>query len=448
MIEADRLLEIAEDGVRRTLDLGADAAEVFAAGTRSVDVDLQKGDIHTATTSEEATFGIRVLRNGGMGFATVNGRDRLQQACEEAVAMAAMVPPDPHNGLREPDTPDPWEEEVDPGIRDLDVSALVDVAEAMLARVREKDSRVRVDSGGVGARVGAKALATSTGIRLAESGSAAGGSLFGMAVDGEEVGSFDVEGHQVTHLDGLRPCLDAAVDRFVTKTTGALGAGPGESFRGTVVFSPEVVAGFVLGNLTSILSGKAVRTGRSPLGDRLGRAVASTALTLKDDPRRPRGPASTGFDREGTTTRRMALLERGVLKAFLYDVYEGRAAGAASTGHALGGASGPPSIGPRNLVLEAGEIPLATLCGEAGRVVVVTRFSGSANPVTGEFSGVVKGGFLIREGERSPIRETMISGNLYDVLKSVSGVSREVRDVGGTSQVPALRVEDVSVTAA
>jgi PmbA protein len=81
------------------------------------------------------------------------------------------------------------------------------------------------------------------------------------------------------------------------------------------------------------------------------------------------------------------------------------------------------------------------------RGVVVTRFSGSTNAATGDFSGVVKGGFLIRDGEQHPIDETTIAGNLYDCLKQISGISKETRRIQGTVEVPWIRVDDVSITA-
>jgi PmbA protein len=79
--------------------------------------------------------------------------------------------------------------------------------------------------------------------------------------------------------------------------------------------------------------------------------------------------------------------------------------------------------------------------------IVVTRFSGSTNAATGDFSGVVKGGFLIRDGEQSPIDETTLAGNLYDCLKSISGISQETRRIQGTTEVPWIRIDDVSITA-
>lgn len=447
MIAPEELLAHCEKGIRSAVERGADQAEVCGGAIDGAEVELQKDDLHTAATESEVSFGIRVFKGGSLGFATVNGADRIDEACAEALAMAAAAPPDPRNGLAEPREVKPLDRAPDPAIADLDVSRLVKTAAGMLDAVKGRDPRVRIDSGGAGASRTVRAIATSTGIRLAESGATASAYLFGMAVDGDDVGSFATEGTAVLQAAELESEVERVIERFVTQCTDALGARKGETFRGTVILAPEVVGSFVLGNLLSVLSAQAVRTGKSPLAKRVGEAIAAPGFTLIDDPRLPEGVAGAAFDREGTPTRRTPIVTAGVLDGFLYDVYEARAAGVEPTGHARGGASTLPSIGTSNRLVEPGETPLADLCAEPERAVLVNRFSGSSNPITGEFSGVVKGGSLLSRGARTSIHETLIAGNLYDLLQRISGLSVERRCLQGRAWLPTLRVEDVSITA-
>jgi PmbA protein len=142
----------------------------------------------------------------------------------------------------------------------------------------------------------------------------------------------------------------------------------------------------------------------------------------------------------------MPLVEDGVLQGFMYDGRESRAAGVRSTGHAQGGATSLPRVGPGALVLAPGGVPRDEL-ERMDRGVIVTRFSGSTDPVSGDFSGVVKGGFLVEGGERRPIHETTIAGNLWTCLENVSARSDEAAVHYGSRAYPALRVEDVSITA-
>ncbi len=446
-MNVEALKDIATDGVARALHAGADEAEVFVQFDREAGVDLQKDDVHTATTSEETIIGVRVFRGGALGFASVNGTEHLDLACREAVALARVSPVDPANGLGDPRPLPMLAEPVDQRLAEFDVEALVDIASRVLARIAAADPRVRVDSGAVSAGLSGRAVASSRGVLAADLQAAAGLGLFGMAVSGDDVGSFDTEGHRVRGAAELEAEFLAAADRFVIKTLGALDARKGESFRGTVILTPEVVRDFVLGNLLAVLDAKAVRNGKSPYADKIGSAIAASSLTLRDDPHRPRAARTAAFDREGMPTAPLTILDRGVLGGFLADVHEARARGVPPPGHARGGAGTLPSIGPSNLTLAPGEIPFSKLCCDPARAVLVSRFSGACNPVTGEFSGVVKGGFLLRQGERRPLKETLIAGNLHTLLLSVSGLSKEVRNLSGHSLLPALRVEDISVTA-
>jgi PmbA protein len=60
---------------------------------------------------------------------------------------------------------------------------------------------------------------------------------------------------------------------------------------------------------------------------------------------------------------------------------------------------------------------------------------------SGDFSGVIKNSFVIRDGEAgAALSETMISGNVAQMLRDVSAVSAERIDTGSWV-LPWLRVE-------
>jgi PmbA protein len=192
-----------------------------------------------------------------------------------------------------------------------------------------------------------------------------------------------------------------------------------------------------------------VRTGKSRLRDRIDQPIAADAFELVDDGSLAGRPGSGSFDREGVAPRSLPLIERGVLRSFLYNTREARAAGRErSTGHASGGSRNPPGIGPSNLLVAAGPLAEAQLVAEVERGILLNRFSGNTDPVSGDFSGVAKGSYLIERGtEPVPIQETLISGNLFELLEALSGVARERRWIDGSVLAPALRLEGVSVTA-
>ena len=444
--EAEGLLARCRQAVDAAQKAGAGQAEVFASRARETEVSVEKNDLNMVRVVDETTLGLRVLVDGKVGFATTNRVDDLQALVDEALAVARSGEPDPYAGLPEPQALPEVAPELDQGLAELEPEALVAMTVELMREARARDSRLTVDSGAISLEHEARAIASSTGISGTWRASGASGYLMGMAIDGDEVGSFAYDGDAVQDLASLRPALSSAFERFVDKAVGALGAGKGESFRGTVFLPADVVGGFFLDTLVGVLKADGVRKGRSPMAGRLGELIASPLITLVEGGAGLDGYPLAPFDREGLPRRRTPLVEAGVLKSFLYDSYEARAAGAASTGNALGGAASLPTLGAACVELAAGDTPAAELA-TMDRGVIVTRFSGTHDGVSGDFSGVVKGGFLVVDGERRPIKETTISGNVYDALKQVSGVSSERTTFYGTRCYPSLRLEDLSVTA-
>lgn len=451
LMETSELIERGQVLVEAARKAGADQAEAALAWSSSVETTVENGDVHSVETNEETTFGLRVLVGERLGFVTANDTDPavLAERAAEAVAQARVTPPDPFLGLPEAAEIHPVAGLVDPAVEALTAAYTTEKALALIDRVRSRDERIRIDSGSVAASVSRSALVSSRGIAVAESDTFLSSSLFGMAVDGEDVASFDYDGESTRTCRDFEAGYLAAADRFVDKCLAGLGAGPGRSYRGTILLSPDAVAELLLPTFLGAIAADAVRKDRSRLAGRLGEEIGASCLTLREDGSRPGGVASSAFDREGQPVVPHVLLDRGQLPMFLFNHYEARAAGggARSTGHASGGVSTLPSIGTSYLEIDAGETAAADLVSDKEVAIHVGRFSGSTNGVTGDFSGVVKGSHLIEGGSRRPIREVLIAGNVFDMLAAVTAVSKERRLLSGSALLPTLRVEGISVTA-
>jgi PmbA protein len=430
---------------------GADHAEAAAAWERTAETHIENGSVHTVQSGEETMYGLRVIVGTSQGFVTANDLEPalLAERAAEAVAQARVNPSDPYFGFPAPAPITPVEGIYDAAVEGVGSTEVTTLAADMLAHIRELDSRVRVDSGSVSSAVTARALASTTGVSASESSSGLDASAFGMAVDGDDVASFDYDSAVSRHWHGFDVATMEASRRFVEKCRAGLGAGKGESFRGPVVLSPDAVAEFLLPTLIGAMCADSVRKGRSPLASKVAQSVASSLLTIREDGRVPGGPSSSAFDREGMPVRKRELVSGGVLQGFLFNHYEARAAGgeARSTGNASGGVSSLPMVGPHWLEIDAGDRAMNELVASGERAIWVGRYSGSTNPVTGDFSGVVKNGFFVQGGERRPVREVLIAGNVFELLLRISAISRERQDISGSALLPAIRAEDISITA-
>ena len=105
-----------------------------------------------------------------------------------------------------------------------------------------------------------------------------------------------------------------------------------------------------------------------------------------------------------------------------------------------------PGIGPTRLLVAPGKASLEELLREAGEGLYVGRFSGSVDEVSGDFSGVAKCSFRVRNGALAePLKETMVAGNAFAVLKALRGLTTQRKRLPGLL-LPHALVDGVDVS--
>ena len=197
-------------------------------------------------------------------------------------------------------------------------------------------------------------------------------------------------------------------------------------------------------------SGRAVLDGASPLKDRLGEEVFDPRLTLWDDATLPYRPGSCPCDGEGVPSQRIPLVSQGVVANFLYDLPTAALAGKKSTGSGRRMGDRLPAPGISSLVIEEGRGQFEDMVGDVKEGLVVEQLMGGTqgNLLNGDFSGNVLLGYKVERGNISGrVKDTMISGNVYQVLKEIIAIGSEARWVDGIFRVPHLYCPRLSVAA-
>ncbi|MFW9909207.1 MAG: metallopeptidase TldD-related protein, partial [Candidatus Thorarchaeota archaeon] len=186
------------------------------------------------------------------------------------------------------------------------------------------------------------------------------------------------------------------------------------------------------------------------LQDKIGESVAIEDFSLIDNGTLPGGIFSRSFDREGVPSQLLRIVDSGVFKGVLHSAFTSKKVGLSSTGNASGGFRVSPSISGTNLEVQPGNMTLDEMIHEVRHGVYIQRISAAPDYTTGNFSGVVKGGRLIKDGEiRSTLKEITAVGNIFDSLKAISGMTKErkhLRDMSarlGVWLVPFIKVENI-----
>jgi PmbA protein len=210
-----------------------------------------------------------------------------------------------------------------------------------------------------------------------------------------------------------------------------------------VVFDPRVAGGIVR-HLASAISGPAVARGTTFLKDKLGLRIFPSGVTIVDDPLRPGGLRSRGFDAEGIAAARRKLIDDGVLTTWLLDCAAARQLGLETTGHAVRGVSSPPAPAPSNAWLEPGAASPQDLISDIKEGVYIIEMLGMGiNQVTGDYSRGAAG-FWIENGTLGwPVSEITIAGNLTDMFGHLTPANDLEFRYG--IDAPTLRIDGMTV---
>jgi PmbA protein len=188
--------------------------------------------------------------------------------------------------------------------------------------------------------------------------------------------------------------------------------------------------------------------GASPLVGRLGELIFDKRISIWDDATLNYRPASRPCDDEGMPSQRTALIEGGVVVNFLYDLQTAAIAGATSTGNGSRSRGGMPTPSVSALVIEDGETSFLEMVRDIkeGLVVEMLIGAGQGNVLGGEFSGNVLLGYKVESGEIvGRVKDTMVSGNIYNALKGLAAVGSESQWVNGALRLPPLYLSSLAV---
>lgn len=169
--------------------------------------------------------------------------------------------------------------------------------------------------------------------------------------------------------------------------------------------------------------------GLSVFSDKKGTRVASEAVTVIDDATLAQKRGSFRVDDEGTPSQRTVLVEKGILKGYLYDRLTAMKDGAASTGNGRRESYQHRPL-PRmtNTFIAPGDSSPDEIIRSLDRGLLVEKMGGGqVNTVNGDFVFDIQEGFLIENGcKAEPVRGATLTGNGPRILQSIDMVGNDL----------------------
>ena len=436
-------------GKERALEQGAtllrlvegDAAEIVLKRQDACLTRYANSTIHQNVSHEDVTLSLRVVVDGGEGWAECNQLDersvsqaaavaRQQASANRGSGEVIMAGPQTHAC-----TPSHHASTIafDPRQRAQAVAAICQAAQKFGFSA----------AGTVGRDVAETVMMNSKGLAAYQLVSEAD---IMAIVSGDEGSGFSRASSRDAALLDPQALGEEAVHRC------RLNHKPQELPSGSY---PVVLAPYATADLVMVLSAMAlgageVQQGSSFMATSQGERVFHPQVTLWDDGLDMRGLPLL-FDSEGVAKQRVELIAQGRPVSPVHDLTTGERAGTPSTGHASFRGAGSPFAA--NLFLADGEGNLDSLVSQLDRGVLITRFHYLAmvHPGQTRWSGMTRDGTFLIEGGRiaKALRNLRFDDRIVDQLAGevhLGGDVRTVKGFPGCAHVPSMLLERFNFT--
>ena len=425
-----------------TLRSRADQVEVVDVASESTQVGFEANRLKSSQIEGTKGIAVRVVVDGRLGFAASSDMSALDKLVTNALESAAygdeiaIAFPGPQVA--------PEVLTYDRVIADLPIPRLVEIGQQVIDHILaiEPDAQLNINLERGVQRV---SIRNQAGADVSFERSPLSMVVEVSRVKGDDVLlMFDIQGTTVWDEDYM-----AFVRRLGRKLELAKHNATIQSGRMPVLFAPT--GALVLGlPLMLGVNGKNVYTGISPIRDKVGDKLFDGKLTLVDDATIDGKFESASHDDEGVAHRRNVIIEKGVLRGFLYDLKTAVQSGVESTGNASRGLFSPPSPSPTNLIFQTGDTPIDDIIASIDEGLLVDNVLGlgQGNVISGAFSNSLSLAFKIEKGEIvGRVKDVSIAGNIYELLREIAAVSQESEWVYNSFSLPYLLLPDVNVVA-
>lgn len=419
----------------------AEAAEVFRVTAEETPVQFEANRLKHIQSKQSSYTALRIIKNGRIGYAISTGASDVPELVSTAVETAEF-------GIKTgfelpPPTPYPEIKVLDPAVSSVSLDKMVGLGEEMIAAVRGYNRDILCQ---------AEVNKEITSVRIINS---RGGevnykqSTFALGIEGHLIRDTDMlfvgESASSCHpVSETRSITDVVLRQLeLARNQARL-----EGKRMPVIFTPSGVASAIIPPLMAAFNGKIVLEGASPIGNRIGEPVFDSKLSLRDDPTVDYRPESRPADDEGIPSRYTSLIEEGKIANFIYDLQTAALAGTRSTGNGTRNSSGMLAPAPTSFIITPGKTTFEEMIKDVKEGLVIEYLMGAAqgNILSGDFSGNVLLGYKIENGKIvGRVKDTMVSGNVYHLLKEITAVGSDAKWEGGSIYTPSLYCPVVSV---
>jgi len=418
-------------------DLFSEYTELRVQENRSLSVSIVNGDVMGNSASTKSGVSARTFSKGLWGFASSpiisdeSIRDVVISSTRNSQFLAGR---ENREGFALPSKPGTSSKDLSTAKKRQTQKEIIEFMLEIDGRIKDKYSRIVSRTSALQLLDMEKSLVTSDG---SSAYSMIPRSIIYVSLttdqNGEPVEMYDVFGGRGQFEDvfsspeAMYGQLDSFYEHLIKK---AEGVHPDTGMKECILDAD--LAGILSHEAIGHTTEADIVRGGSVAGDFIDQQVASPLITLVDFASRALGetcPVPVYMDDEGTVAEDAVIIENGILKRFLHNKETASFFDAKPTGNARAFQfSDEPLIRMRNTAILPGKSRLEDMIASVQDGYYLMKPSNGQADSTSEFMFGVVQGYEIKNGKLGRgIRDTTISGVAFDMLKTVTAVSDDMK---------------------
>jgi len=426
-------------------------AEIYVDLNRYINIEIEENSIKNSEIGTENGISVRVFdKRGSLGFSFTN---RFQESSLDLMIKNSLK-------MMEVGTPDPDFKNIpleyknypkvqalyNENIKELSIEESSDYIKDLI-KVCEDDEMAISQSANLKANYSETYIFNSNGLEISGRKTIASITSTIIAKDeetNETSSGFETQSvRNLNELNAIETASNALKDAKQNLNRKKI-----KNMSVPVILTPKGVINLILRPLSSAINAETFQYKRSFLVGKKGNNIGSELLNIEDNALIDGASGSAIFDDEGVPCKNKKIIEKGKFleDGLLHNSYTAAKEGIESTGNAVRSSySSTPSISSTNFIMKTGDRSKDEIIKEVKNGILFDYTGDSPNISTGDFSGLILHGNLIRNGEIThSLNETMFGINLIDLFNKISAVSKEYRKYG-SYWAPFVKIENIQI---
>ncbi|MBS3159997.1 TldD/PmbA family protein [Candidatus Woesearchaeota archaeon] len=403
--------------------------EIYYSELNKEQYDFTNKDINFISNNENSGFGVRILKNKRIGFASTN-TNNLKKCIDKAIEICSLN--NENNNFKNFALPSEKYTNVNSfnkTLIDFDGEDIKD----FISEIRKENVNITE----------AIYLKTEGVVKIINSNGIDKESKFctnSLSLEIKEDNNSIYFG-----IDDVFPINIDIVKEWIERLKNQKDKKKIKNFQGDVLFSEETLASLLDNILSYNLSGENIFYNRSGFCNKINKKVFSEKITIIDEPLTLNRVNTRSFDAEGVACKNLSLIENGILKNYLFDSYYGNLMNK-NGGNTFRGIFSLPFISLSNITMKKGN--KNDLVREIDRGLIVNGLMGvhTMDAVSGNFSLAVSEGFFVKNGAiECALKDCMIAGNFFEMMNNVLNVGNSLKNVSSGFYLPKVLCSNVNV---